>query len=355
MTQNGKQDEPQLREELRTFGFSDKEIDVYLALLSRGEATTSTISEDADVSQQAVYSITDRLEKKGLVQVKDYASPTTIRALPPQEAIGNLSSRLESLTPSLDDRFNDVSSKAPEIQIVKSRETALKRLRNAIGQAEKEAIVAVPESIYPEIETELRAALARDVQVFLLLANVETMDRYESDATRFAGAADAVRCWDAALPFFYAVDDESAMIGDPNFLTGPHMDKESVTVSQRHLTGAVHGVYLSAYWPASTEVYVSDPDPLPRTYEWFRQAVFQAFRHQQLGTDLTATVTTKSGEEFSGVVSRVKQAFVEPTTNDYTLEVSLSLETDDGEVSFGGPEAFIEDYEATSVTLSESA
>lgn len=349
MTRSSGQDEADLREELSVFGLSDTEIETYLALLSRGEATTRTVAEDADVTQRAVYGIAERLERRGLVRVKDHASPTTISALPPGEAMENLSRRLESITPSLEERFDDTTDQAPEIQMIKSRETALKRLRTAISEAETEAFVAVPAHVYPEIESELRDAADRGVFTFLLLGEIDKSD--DDDTRDFDGVADIVRYWDASLPFLYTVDDESAMIGDPHVLAMPHNNKEAVTVSQEHLTGSVLGMYLSAYWPASKIRYVTDPDPLPASYDWFREAVFHAFLHRQEGTDLWADIETESGEEFSGMVSDVRQAFVEPASNDYTLETSLYLETDDGEVGFGGPGAFIEDYRAETVAL----
>lgn len=336
-----------LRKELGVFGLSDTEIDTYLALLSRGEATTRTVADDADVTQRAVYDIVERLEQRGFVRVKDHASPTTIRALPPDEAIGNLSSKLESIIPVLEERFNATSKQAPEIKMIKSRDTALKHIRSAISDAEHEALIAIPEHVFTEIESELRDAVDRDVLVFLLLGEMkrgETLDQV-------AGVADAVRYWNASLPFVYGIDDESAMIGDPEILKNPHTGEDAVTVSQRHLTGSILGMYLGAYWPTCTELYVTEPDPLPKTFDWFRHGVFQALLHHRGGTDLCADIITVDGEEFSGRVTEVRQAFVEPRTNDYTLETSLFLETEDDEVSFGGPGAFIEDYEAEAVTL----
>lgn len=347
MTRSSGEDEEDLREELSVFGLSDTEIDTYLALLSRGEATTRTVAEDADVTQRAVYGIAERLERRGLVRVKDHASPTTISALPPREAMEDLSARLESITPSLEERFDDPVNQAPEIQMIKSRETALKRLRTAISEAETEAFVAVPKHVYPEIESELRGAADRGVFTFLLLGENDESD----DECDFAGVADVVRYWSANLPFLYIVDDGSAMIGDPHVLAVPHNDREAVTVSQKHLSGSVLGMFLSAYWPASEIRYVTAPEPLPASFDWFREAVFHAHLHRQEGRDLWADVVTKSGEELSGLVTDVRQAFVEPSTNDYTLETSLYLETDDGEVSFGGPGAFIEDYRAERVAL----
>ncbi len=102
-------------------------------------------------------------------------------------------------------------------------------------------------------------------------------------------------------------------------------------------------------WPRSRRTWPSRP--APDVVRLFRQAVLHAFLHQRQGTNLWADVTTKGGDAVSGTVSRVEQAFVAGSTNAYTLETSIVLDTDEGEVSFGGPGAFIEDYETDTVML----
>lgn len=346
-------DDETLREELSVFGLSDSEIDTYLALLERGEAPTSTVSEDTDVTQRAVYNIAERLEGRGLVRVNDHASPTTIRALPPREAIENLSDRLDSIRPSLESRFNETKPQAPEIQMVKSRETALKRLKQAVSAAEREVLVAIPEHVYSEVEPELRDATDRDLIVFLLIGE---MDEVEDDGSRFEGAADVVRYWKESLPFLYTVDDQSAMIGDAALMSGSHSDAdEAVTVAKSQLSGAILGMYFSAYWPAATELYVTEPDELSKTYDWFRQAILHAALHHQAGVDLHADIEAVGGTSLSGTLTEVRQAFIEPTTNDFTLENSFYIDTGDGVVSVGGRGSFIEDYEADSVTLRKAS
>lgn len=348
MTDSGEDDETALREALSVIGLSDTEVETYLALLGRGEATTRTVAEDADVTQRAVYDIAARLEDRGLVRVNDHASPTTIRVVPPNESVASLTDRLDAITPALEDRFNETTQQAPEIQIVKSRETALKRLRGAISQAKREIVLAVPEHVYPAIESALRAAVERDVLVLLLVGEMKDSN---GDGDRFAGAADVVRYWDESLTFLYVRDDESAMIGDPRLVSGTHADEDGVVVSQRNLAGSILGLYLSGYWPASTELFVTDPLPLPQRFEWFRRALFHATLLHQTGTDLRASIETESGTTISGPVSQIRQALIEPATNEFSLEASLSIETDDGEVSIGGRGSFVEDYEAKSVTL----
>lgn len=340
--------ELELGDELATFGLSDNEIDTYLALLSRGEAATSDVAEDTDVTQRAVYNIAERLEDRGLVHVNDHASPTTIRPLQPVDAIGNLTDRLESITPALEERFNEPERETPEIQIVKSRETALKHLRQALSEANHEVLVAIPEHVFPAVEDELRAAVDRDLLVFLLIGE---MDATDADSRRFTGVADAVRYWDESLPFIFTMDDQSAMVGDSSIASGTHSDGEVVSVSKSQLTGAVLGMYFSAHWPAATELFVADPDPLPKTYDWFRHATLQAILHHRAGVDLWADVETRDGTSLSGPLTEVNQAFVEPTTNDFTLENSLHVDTDDGIVTVGGPGAFLEDYESETVTV----
>lgn len=342
---------PSLESELRAFGLSETEIDAYLALLRHGEATTSAVADDTDVTQRAVYGIAERLEDRGLVRVNDHASPTTIRAIPPEEAMGNLTERLSALTPLLEERFNETRPETPTVEMVKSRETVLKRVKRAISGAEHEVVLAVPEAVYPAVEEELRDAVERDVLVLLLLSDAGTDP---ANADRFAGAADLVRAWDERVPLLYTVDDRVAMIGSADVVSKTHNSEDAVEVSRSRLTGTVLSTYLGTYWPAATELYVTEPCPLPRAFDWFRRAALHAALHRIGGTDLWADIETVDGETLAGPVVEVRQTLVDPTTNDVAVATSLRIETEDGEVSVGGPDAFIEDYEAASVSLREA-
>lgn len=346
MTTNSTANDLDLRSELRTFGLSDTEIDTYVALLEQGEATIGTVSEEADVSRRAVYDIAERLADRGLVRVNDHASPTTIRPRPPEEAIETLTERLTAITPALEERYNRTEPRTSEVQVVKSRQTALKRLERAIHDAESELFLAIPEHAYPEVRTQVAAARADGTFVLLLIGGVD-----DGTAEQYADAADAVRCWDERLPFLYAVDNRASMIGEADLLRGTHTDAEAVTVTDESLSGSVHGLFLSGYWPAAEEVSVTDPDPLPRTYDWFREASTHAMLHRQAGRDLRAEVVAADGTRFSGSIRDVKQSLIEPSTNDFSLETSLIVETDDGAVSVGGVGAFVEEYRAERITL----
>jgi sugar-specific transcriptional regulator TrmB len=352
MEPSNTEEDTSLREALAVIGLSDTEISTYLALLAQGEATTRVVAKDTDVTQRAVYNIAERLAERGLVRVNDHASPTTIRALSPEDSITSITDQLKSIQPTLETRFTETTPQAPEIQMVGSRNTALKRLRAAISTAEHEIILAVPKHTHPDIETELQAAIEREVFVLLLLGDT---DASEEKGSKFAHSADIVRCWEERLPFLYVADDTSAMIGDPALLSSNHASGEAVVVSQRDLADSILGYYLSGFWPPSTEIFVADPASLPKTFEWFRQALFHVMLHHQEGTDLWADVETTDNTEIAGPVTQIRQALVEPATSQFALEASLYVETGGGEVGIGGWGSFAEDYVATSVTLRRDA
>ncbi len=344
---NGDDERRDLRRELSVFGLSEKEIETYLAVLERGEAKASTISEDAGVSTRYVYSIAERLESRGLVQVNEHAAPTTVRARPPSEAINALSERLNAITPALEDRYAETEPQTAQFETVKSRQTALKRLNAILSGAEAEAFLSVPERVFPGVQAELADAVDRGVFVLLLLSGADAA----VDDRRFDGTASVVRRWREDAPFMLIADNRAAIVGDAGLLSGTHADETAVALSQEHVAGSILGTFVSSFWPVAKETYVTEPCPLPATFGAFRHAVLQATLHERAGTDFGATVRTESGLELAGPVTRVRQAITEPTTSDFPVENGLIVETDAGEISVGGRGAFIEDYRAESVTL----
>jgi len=341
-------DEAALRDQLQVFGLSDNEIDTYLALLERGEATTSAVADDAGVTQRSVYNIVERLESRGLVRVNDHVSPTTIRALPPAEAMADISERIDAMTPALEARFTETQPRTSEIEMAKSRRKVLKNLREDIESADSEVLVSVPADVVPEIEGELRAARERGALVLLLVGEVGDLS---GAADRYADLATVVRCWDGEMAFAYAADDERAMIGSPGVFDGAYFEEGVVWVSEWGLTGAVIATFLGAYWPFPREVHAADPPELPATFEWFRAATFAAVRHRDAGVALHAAVETVGGERIEGRVREVRQALVQPVTNEFTLENSFVVETGEGAVTVGAPGGYLEDYRGESVRL----
>lgn len=112
-----------------------------------------------------------------------------------------------------------------------------------------------------------------------------------------------VRCWNEEVPLLYVSDDKTALIGDSELVSGSHTDADAVEVVRSRLTGTVLSTFLGTFWPASTELLVTDPYPLPKTFSWFRQAVLHTALHEKEGVDLRADIETSDGEVLSGPVT----------------------------------------------------
>lgn len=91
----GPADEPsRITAYLKSLGLTKYEALVYIALLRVNGATATEIHEISGVPRASVYPVLDQLEEKELVTVSQ-SSPKRFAALPPEEGIGNLLSRIE--------------------------------------------------------------------------------------------------------------------------------------------------------------------------------------------------------------------------------------------------------------------
>ena len=76
----------QLKLNLQSFGFSEKETIVYVALLELGKGTVRQISSKAGINRTTSYDILGSLSNKGLVSVSG-KEPKSEYAVEPPEAI----------------------------------------------------------------------------------------------------------------------------------------------------------------------------------------------------------------------------------------------------------------------------
>ena len=76
----------QLKLNLQSFGFSEKEVIVYIALLELGKGTVRQISSKAGINRTTAYDILGSLSNKGLVSVSG-KEPKSEYVVEPPEAI----------------------------------------------------------------------------------------------------------------------------------------------------------------------------------------------------------------------------------------------------------------------------
>lgn len=329
---------------------------MYFVLLRHGEATVNEISDAADISVRYVYEIAERLADRGVLKVNDHESPTTIRAVPPDEAIDGIVSDLNEVGDELRDLYNAPGPQKVEFDLIESLQTARKRVQTILSGAAEEVVLAIPGTRLSAFAAELEEAAERGVTVLLLVEENRANPTYELvEHPRIV-----VRVWDGPLPLMAAADVETGVIGPAESLTSNDADRSIVMVRQPQLVGTIVGSFLSNYWPPAEEVYVPDPSPLPQTFTHFRSAVLEAALRLNAGDAITATAEVHSlnvdwpedDDTVSGEVVEVRQGLVKPTTNTFPVEASLVVETDRGRVTVGGEGALLEDLEAEAVTLS---
>jgi sugar-specific transcriptional regulator TrmB len=350
-------DDRTLTDLLRRFGLSDKEVDTYLSLLEHGEAKASTVADAAGVSKRYVYSVSESLEQRGFVEVNDHVVPTTIRANPPEEVIERLRSDVDAMRPGLAERYSRVERHAEQFEVIKSRVTVVKRVRSLLRDAESEVTLSLTAGQIPEISEELTDAVERGVLVLLVVSDADA--DLDGDDPALAGVANVVRAWSEAMPTLLTVDSRAGVVAPPELLRRSTTDRQAIAFAQEQLAPVIVGSFLGNYWPAATELAVAEPAPLPAEYADFRHAVLQATLRLRAGDPPRVTVAgrfTDSGEavELTGRVVDTKQGMVEPTTNEFPVEHSLVVETDDGDVTVGGQGAFVEDVEADLARLEPS-
>ena len=347
-------DDRTLNDLLRRFGLSDKEVDTYLSLLAHGEAKASTVADAAGVSKRYVYSVSESLAERGFVEVNDHVVPTTIRANPPDEVINRLRSDVDAIRPGLEERFSRVERQTEQFEVIKSRVTVIKRVRSLLDGASEEVTLSIAAKQLSEIRDALVDAVDRGVLVLLVVSDVRASS--DGEAPGLDGVASVVRTWSEAMPTLLTVDSEAGVVAPPELLRRSATDRQAIVFAQEQLAPVIVGSFLGNYWPAATEAVTTEPADLPVEYANFRHTVLQATLQLRAGVTPSVTVAGRwtSGDEDTEVTGRVveaKQGMVEPTNNEFPVQHSLVVETDDETVTVGGQGAFVEEIEADLVRI----
>lgn len=74
-----------IQEILKKLDFSEKEVDIYLAILQRGKITPADLAKTTGINRTTVYSVTKELVKRGIVSEDLGGETLSFVALPPQD------------------------------------------------------------------------------------------------------------------------------------------------------------------------------------------------------------------------------------------------------------------------------
>lgn len=97
---------------LKKLGFTENEAKIYVGLLSLNEATAREIHEFTHVPRPKIYSVLERMEKKGYVEVKK-ETPACFRSINPEQLTERLKAEfLLSLNETLKE-LNSTENRKP--------------------------------------------------------------------------------------------------------------------------------------------------------------------------------------------------------------------------------------------------
>lgn len=350
-----------IRQHLATFGLSEKEIDAYLAVLRSGTMTTGDLADRADVSTGYIYDVVQTLADRKLVTIDESTSPTTVRARPPEEVSGEFSAQIEDLEGAIDDLFGG-GVEAAGFEVVRSRSTVRRRARSAIEAARGEVFIVIPATEFAQLRDVLVDAIDRGVVVYLMLVppSLEsTMEALEDPGS----VSRVLRTWSSKPPVTVISDETRGVVGPYAVLSGRHGEESAVSFTMPAIAGGFLGNIMSNVWPMGDTEFLSNPDPLPHTYEFFRSSVTNAALHRMADRTLAADLLVKdvdsgSQEHHENVpIVEVRQSLVGEPTTAFPTENSLVVEIDGERRAVGshagGFEPFFEKYAAVEVTLQE--
>lgn len=121
-----------IQELFKKLGFSDKEVDIYLAIMQNGKVTPNDLAKVTKIKRTTVYSVVSELVNKGIVS-QDYSqSKTYVVALPPEEIVNIIKTEekevqikkgvIDELVAELKNISGEVKYSVPKIRFISEEE-----------------------------------------------------------------------------------------------------------------------------------------------------------------------------------------------------------------------------------------
>ena len=157
-------------EDLMQAGFTEYEAKVYLSLLASHPVSAYTISQNSGVPHSRVYDISRRLIRKGYA-VSAGTNPEVFSPLAPEELVGKIRRDSEKLTKKLKRKLEEIDfvSDFDPVWNLHGREESLEKAREIIASAGEKIYIGFWSEEFKLLESELRKAHERGVQVVMLI------------------------------------------------------------------------------------------------------------------------------------------------------------------------------------------
>ncbi|MCD5381502.1 MAG: BlaI/MecI/CopY family transcriptional regulator [Candidatus Pacebacteria bacterium] len=146
---------------LKNFGFTDKEMPVYLSLLELETATASQIADDADINRSTVYVVIESLQKKGLISTqKEEGNVTKYTAAPPERLLQlaeeetkkykTLVGEIHNILPELKSKYPG-NKQRPRVRLYEGKEGLISAYEDTLTSSEEILAYASIENMHKAI------------------------------------------------------------------------------------------------------------------------------------------------------------------------------------------------------------
>ncbi|AHF99473.1 ArsR family transcriptional regulator [Halostagnicola larsenii XH-48] len=327
------------------FNLGEYEIDAYLTVLEQGQLTASEIADRTDIPQPRVYDTVRSLSDRGLVELRE-SRPMKVVAIDPEEAFENVQSSLEQMIDELGSRYTAPARDTEAVSLVKSRSTILRYLEEVIDAAEYELALSLTPDLLTRFEEELKVAVAAGVSVDLIVTPAS--EAPEPDEFDYLEVATTARARRGITTPVVAVADGNYSIYATQDALRDDQDRYGVIFNRSALGFLVSGFFGTVLWTTAEQTLGENGRgrPYPRRYASIRRCVKDVIDE---GGEFYATI---EGRDVAVGGSRVVQGFVTDVSFEVSEEVaSLTLETEDEELTIGGRVAALEDIEAHEIRI----
>lgn len=343
---------------LEDAGFSPYQADAYVTLLALGAAPATEIAEASDVPDPRIYDVLRDLADIGYIETYEqdllYA-----RAVSPDEVLDDLrtrASRFSAAAEEIERRWEKPPMEVTVVSLVKRFETVRNYAAEAIRDARNQVQVSLSASQYDRLRPALREATEAGVKVHLSLHTGDGTDELP-DREDVAAVCTEARTRDKPAPFV-AIVDRTVSCFAPNRGSA---NEYGVLVDDRTHTYVLHWFFLTVLWDIWEVYYTADDGVPPTDYLDIRYCVRDVAPLLADGATvdiLIEGVDTETGSERT-VEGTVREVIANGHERDnghtpiaeYSGQIGMIVDTDDGPIEVGGWGAMVEEVEAHRITV----
>lgn len=335
---------------LQDLGLTRSEARVYVALVARGTSSATGIVRDAKVPHSRIYDIIANLMTMGLVEIQT-GKRRKYKADKPSVALAKLINRFREKGELVTQYLNKICDKKieiPSIWILKGRDNVIDKILEILHKAENEVLLTIPANLLGTLEKHLRKVESKGVVISLVIYPDGGKSQIDTKIARYAD----VRVRETPASIISLADFNECLLCSYNTLTSqpPVGEGHAIVVGDFELLQILSYFFYHSFWLHSKPLI---QEALTRKYTknfvhmW--KAIEEVDMLMKKGYNVKALIKGKNvidhtPTEFEGLIIE--------TRNINARVFSLIVEKTDGtKIAVGGRDAFIEDVEATTITL----